>query len=122
MNPLLLMALIVFVLFLFIGAMLIVMRVIPVFTQVYMCGVRMSPLRLLRWSLRPASVHRPMVFAMIRLRKADIDVPARNIEEHARLGGDCTGVVDELIAAKLAGSPLTFEEASRADLACRGAG
>ncbi len=62
---------------------------------------------------------RVILIARIMSIKSGIQIPVAQLESHYKAGGNVTGVVKALIAAKNARIPLTFEEATNIDLAGR---
>jgi len=56
-----------------------------------------------------------VVLPFIKAKKAGLDIPIGKLEAHHMAGGRVDKVVDDLIAAKEANSPLGFERAAAND-------
>lgn len=120
MNPILLIILILIAL-LVLTAFVCFALVMQLWTQAFFSGVPLSPLLVARWAFRRNPPPKDLIIALVRLKHAGFQVPPRAIEAHALQGGDCNEVVNALIAAQLAGAPITFEQACEQDLAGRAA-
>ncbi len=81
-------------------------------------NVKVSMLTLVGMRLRRVSPNR-IVRALVKGRKAGLDLTSDQLEAHFLAGGNIDSVVNALIAAERANIPLEFEKATAIDLAGR---
>lgn len=81
-------------------------------------NVKVSIFTLVGMKLRRVSPHR-IVRALVKGRKAGLDLTSDQLEAHFLAGGNIDSVVNALIAAERANIPLEFEKATAIDLAGR---
>ncbi|MFO7657562.1 MAG: flotillin-like FloA family protein [Bacteroidales bacterium] len=78
-------------------------------------GVKLSFIELTIMKLRRSPV-RELVYGMVMLHMADLQVDIKTLEAHSLAGGNVTNVVYGMVVAKKAGLDLSFKKASEADL------